>query len=295
VRTTRRYLTRDGRSTLVPYGLRRRWYEDLYHLVLTASWRRFIAGVVGLYLAVNLLFGALYAEIGGIDNLARGAFLDGFFFSVQTIGTIGYGRLVPVSVAANLLVAFESLVGLLGFALATSLMFAKFSRPTSRVLWSKVAVVTTWEGVPALLFRMANERGNQVVEAQLRVALLLSDTTLEGQSIRRIYDLRLVRSQSPFFALTWTAIHPLAGDSPLASRTQEDLRAARAEIVASLTGIDETLMQTIHSRHVYGVEDIVWNARFADVIGAMPDGRQGVDYGKFHDIVPTDPAPAARA
>jgi inward rectifier potassium channel len=281
-----RSLTPEARSTLVQYGLSGHWYDDAYHLFLTAPWSRVIAGIVALYLATNVGFAAAYAESGGIENLAPDDFAGAFFFSVQTIGTIGYGRLSPVSFAANLLVAAESLLGLLGFALATGLMFAKFSRPTSRVLWSRVAVVTAWDGAPALLFRMANQRKSQIVEAQVRLALLVSDRTAEGYAIRRIHDLRLVRSQSPFFALTWTAIHPLTPDSPLAARSREDLRAGGAEIVASLTGIDETMMQTVHSRHAYAMHDVVWNARFADVMGPLPDGRQGVDYRKFHDVVP---------
>jgi inward rectifier potassium channel len=282
-----RSLTAEGRSTLVQYGLPGHWWDDAYHLFLTAPWWRVIAGIVALYLLTNLAFAAAYAEVGGVENLAHGDFAGAFFFSVQTIGTIGYGRLSPVSFEANVLVAIESLLGLLGFAMATGLLFAKFSRPTSRVLWSRWAVVTGWDGAPALLFRMANRRKSQIVEAQLSVALLLSDATVEGHTIRRIHDLRLVRSRSPFFALTWTAIHPLGADSPLASRSREELRAAGAEIVASLTGIDERMMQTVHARHGYAMDDIVWNARFADVIRTLPDGRQGVDYGKFHDVVPT--------
>jgi inward rectifier potassium channel len=286
VATPPKSFTPDARSTLVPYGLPGHWWEDAYHLFLTAPWWRVVVGIVAAYLATNLAFAAAYAEVGGIENLERGDFAGAFFFSVQTIGTIGYGRLAPVSFGANMLVVIESLLGLLGFALATGLMFAKFSRPTSRVLWSRCAVVTVWDGAPALLFRMANRRKSQIVEAQMSVALLVSDTTAEGNSIRRIHDLKLLRSRSPFFALTWTAIHPLTPDSPFAARSREELRKGDALVVASLTGLDETMMQTVHSRRAYAIEDIVWNARFADVIGTLPDGRQGVDYRKFHDVVP---------
>jgi inward rectifier potassium channel len=282
-----RSFTPDARSTLVPYGVPGHWWEDAYHLFLTAPWWRFILGIVALYIATNFAFAAAYAEVGGIENLARGDFAGAFFFSVQTIGTIGYGRLSPVSFAANVLVAIESLLGLLGFALATGLMFAKFSRPTARILWSRVAVVTIWDGAPALLFRMANRRKSQIVDAQISVALFSSETTPEGIEIRRIYDLKLVRSRTPFFALTWTAVHPLDRNSPIAARSREQLRAADAAIVATVTGLDETMMQIVHSRRAYTMDDLVWNARFVDVIGTLPDGRQGVDYRKFHDVVPT--------
>jgi inward rectifier potassium channel len=276
----------EGRSTLVPYGLPGHWWEDTYHLLLTAPWWRFILGVVGFYIATNFAFAAAYAEVGGIENLAPGDFAGAFFFSVQTIGTIGYGRLSPVSFAANLLVTIESLLGLLGFALATGLMFAKFSRPTARILWSRVAVVTQWDGRPALLFRMANRRKSQIVDAQITVSLLLTDATAEGVPLRRIHDLKLVRSRTPFFALTWTAVHPLDGDSPLAARSRAELEAGGAIIFAALTGLDETMMQIVHSRRSYSMQEVAWNARFADVIGTLPDGRQGVDYTKFHDVVP---------
>ena len=268
------------------FGLRRHFYTDVYHSWLRAPWRVAFAAVTVLYLLVNCLFAAAYLLVGGVENLGPTSYADAFFFSVQTIATIGYGHMVPISHAANVLVTLESLIGLLGVALATGLMFAKFARPTARILWSDVAVVAPFEGVPSLMFRVANERSNQVVEAQIRVTLLLSEETKEGVTIRRNIDLQLRRSLSTVFALSWTVIHPLTAESPLVTHTREQLQLGRAEIIASLIGLDDAFNQTIHARHAWSLDEIVWNARFVDIMGALPDGRQGVDYRHFHDVVP---------
>jgi inward rectifier potassium channel len=283
-----RFISREGRSNLVQYGVRRHFYTDVYHSWLQAPWGVAIGALTVLYLAVNCLFAAAYLAVGGVENLGPRSYGDAFFFSVQTIATIGYGHMVPISIAANALVTLESLVGLLGVAMATGLMFAKFARPTARVLWSDVAVVAPFESVPSLMFRVANERGNQVVEAQVRVTMLISEETSEGIAIRRNIDLHLRRSLSTVFALTWTVVHPLTEDSPFVTHTREQLLAGRAEIIASLVGLDDAFNQTIHSRHAWAMDEIVWNAQFADIMGTLPDGRQGVNYLRFHEVVPLD-------
>ena len=283
-----RFLSREGRSNLVQYGLRRHFYTDLYHSWLRAPWRVALGAVTILYLAVNCLFAAAYLLVGGVENLGPRSYADAFFFSVQTIATIGYGHMVPISHAANALVTLESLIGLIGVAMATGLMFAKFARPSARVLWSDVAAVGPFDGTPSLLFRVANQRGNFVAEAQIRVILLISEETSEGIPLRRQIDLHLRRSLSTVFALSWTVVHPLTPDSPFVTRTREQLRAGRAEVLASLTGLDDAFNQTIHSRHSWTMDEIAWNARFVDVMGTLPDGRQGVDYRHFHDVVPLE-------
>ena len=283
-----RFLSREGRSNLVQYGLRRHFYTDVYHSWLQAPWRVALGAVTILYFGVNCLFAAAYLLVGGVENLGPRSYADAFFFSVQTIATIGYGHMVPVSHAANALVTVESLIGLIGVAMATGLMFAKFARPTARILWSRVAVVAPFEGVPSLMLRVANQRANQVVEAQIRVTLLISEETSEGIPIRRNIDLHLRRSQSTVFALSWTVVHPLTAESPFVTHTREQLLGGRAEIIASLTGLDDGFNQTIHSRHSWAMDEIAWNARFVDIIGTLPDGRQGVDYRRFHDIVPLE-------
>ena len=284
-----RLISADGRSMLVAYGLERVGiFSDLYHSWLGAPWWKVLVGVVFLYAGVNALFASGYYLTGGIEN-ADGSFADAFFFSVQTLATIGYGKLVPSSLAAHLLVTFESLCGLLGAAMAAGLMFAKFARPSALVLWSRVAVVGTMDGVPALMFRVANARGNQVVEASLKLGLLRSDTTVEGQQIRRILDLDLVRSTSPVFTLSWLAVHKITPASPLHGMTRESLQKGNTQLYCSLMGLDATFGQTIHARHSWTVDDLVWNAQFIDIIGPLPDGRMGVNYTLFHETKPLAP------
>lgn len=266
-------------------ALRRRLGDDLYYELLASSWPR-VLGLAALgFLAVNAVFALAYRELpGSIENARPGSFADSFFFSVQTMGTIGYGELRPATPAANLLVTIEVLVGLLGLAMMTGLVFAKFSRPTARVLFSSRAVIAPYDTVPSLMFRMANERGNTIVEAQVHVVLARNETTAEGERMRRFHDLEMSRRQTALFALSWTAIHPITARSPLHGATPESLAAAEAEIVVSLLGIDEQFSQTVHARHRYQAGDIVWNARFADIL--FRDGRRQLDYTRFHEVVP---------
>lgn len=262
-------------------------WKDLYHLLLTIPWWQFLGLVLVLYLATNTVFAIAY--LIGSDNIANarpGSFSDAFFFSVQTMATIGYGAMFPQTLYANILVAIEAFAGLLGVAMATGLMFARFSRPTARVLLSQTAVIMPYNGVPTLMFRAANKRGNQILEARLWVTLIRDELTAEGYPMRRIYDMNLIRNHSPFFILTWTGMHPLDADSPLYGATPESLADSNAEILISLTGIDETVSQTVHARHVYAVRHIHWHHRFTDIISIAPDGQRIVDYTLFHEVEP---------
>ncbi|HVN83839.1 MAG TPA: ion channel [Candidatus Binatia bacterium] len=283
---TRGRLVDHGRLNIAKSDPRTQWHADLYHFLLTVSWTRLLLILATLYVAINSLFALGYLlQPGDIENASPGSFADAFFFSVQTMATIGYGKLAPHTAFANELVAIESLVGLLGIAMVTGIAFAKFSRPTSRVLFSRVAVMTRRDGVPCLMFRVANRRGNQIVEARVHVVLALTETTLEGEVIRRLHDLALHRDQNALFVLSWTVIHPITETSPLFRATADWLTAREAEIIVSLTGLDETFSQTVHARHSYVAEEIVWGARFVDILSRTPDGRRRVDYARFHDVV----------
>ena len=283
----------SGREIL-SVGLRTSPLRDAYHSLLTATWSQFFGIVLVAYLGANLLFAAGYLALGdAIEEARPGSFSDAFFFSVQTMATIGYGKMAPRGLPANLLVTVEALVGLLGLALVTGLVFAKFSRPTARVIFSRNAVITRFDGVPSLLVRMANERGNQIAEAQAHLVLLRSERTPEGEEVRRIHDLRLVRSQSAFFAFTWLIVHPITPESPLFGETPESLRARDVDLVASMTGLDETLSQSVHARHAWTPDQVLWGHRFADVLVSRPDGRRAVDYRRFHDVEPDGPATSA--
>jgi len=285
----KRIVSPDGRISILRLGQHHNPWSDMYHLLLTMSWLQFLGLVIGSFLSMNVLFAIAY-QIGN-DNIANaqpGSIIDTFFFSVQTMATIGYGAMYPKSLYANILVTIEALMGLLGVAMATGLMFARFSRPTARVMLSETAVITSYDGIPTLMFRAANRRGNQILEAKLTVTMVRDEVTAEGHKMRRLHDMNLIRNQSPFFILTWTGMHPIDETSPLCGETPESLAVSNVEILVSLTGIDETFAQTVHARKLYSVHDLRWNHRFADIISVTPHGQRIIDYNLFHDVIATE-------
>ncbi|NKB18565.1 MAG: ATP-sensitive inward rectifier potassium channel 10 [Pseudanabaena sp. CRU_2_10] len=278
---------REGRFSIVGLGAWHSYWRDPYHLLLTVPWLGFLALIVLGYVAINTLFALAYL-LGGdcIANAEPGSFLDTFFFSVQTLASIGYGAMYPKTVYANVIVTIEALTGLMGIAVMTGLSFARFSRPTARILFSRVATIAPHDGVPTLTFRTANQRRNQILEAQLRVYLMRDEITAEGHFIRRIRDLKLLRNQTPSFTLTWLAMHPIDEHSPLYGMTAETLIETKAMLVVSLSGIDETVAQVVHARHTYYAHDILLNHRFVDVINHTADGHRYIDYNYFHEVEP---------
>jgi inward rectifier potassium channel len=263
------------------------FFEDVYHRVLGMPWWRFFAYVAAAWVGINAAFAALYAAAPGCIAGARpGDPEDAFYFSVQTLATIGYGAMAPATRYGHAVVVVEALVGTLGVALVTGVTFAKFARPTARILFAAKAVVTVRDGVPHLVFRLANWRGNMVVEGHLRVLLLRIEKTREGDIIRVPHELPLVRDRTALFALTWVPMHRIDESSPFwgGAPALERLREQRAELFVAFTGIDETIGQAIHSRFRYGLDDIVYNARFADALTIEGDGTRIIDYGSFHDV-----------
>ncbi len=284
------WLVPKGILQLPNSGVWHSYWNDPYHMLLTIPWLGFLLIMILVYGMLNALFALAYLAVGdGIANAQPGFFWDAFFFSVQTLASIGYGALSPQTFLANIIVTIEALVGLLGFAVVTGLAFARFSQSTARVLFSRFAVVTPYNGIPSLMFRTANQRGNQIVEAQMRVYLLRDEISLEGHFMRRLYPLRLLRSQSPGFALTWTAIHPIDAESPLQGQTVESLIQLKAQIVVSLSGIDETVIQPVHARHLYQAQEILWNYQLVDIIHATKCGEHYIDFTHFHDVVLIEP------
>ncbi|MCA1663541.1 MAG: hypothetical protein LC659_04610, partial [Myxococcales bacterium] len=258
---------------------------DLYHNLIARSWGRLLGLVASVYLATNFLFAALY-RVGGDCVAGATTFRDLFFFSVQTLSTIGYGTMAPKSTYAHVLVTFQAFGGTLFVALVTGLVFAKFSRPTARVMWSKNVVLIERHGKRQLQFRMANERANQIVEAQLRVAVARNEIAPDGERMRRFHDLILQRDRNVIFVLTWTAVHEIDEKSPLHGLTVEQMKAQGVQLVASLIGLDETFSQQVHARNAYTPDDFVYDMRFADIIGSEPDGSRYIDYAHFDRLVP---------
>ena len=262
-------------------------FTDFYHGVLTASWPLFFLELLTAFILVNLLFALLYVgDPGGIANARPGNFADAFFFSVQTLGTLGYGVMAPKTLYANLLVTVESFSGILTIALFTGIIFARFSRPQARVVFSNVAVVTPFDGVPTLMFRAANQRGNSILDAEATVSLASRKVTLEGIEMRRFEELKLVRNRTSLFALSWTVMHAIDEKSPLYGLTEDNLADNEVEILVMLSGVDDTLADRIYARHSYGSEDIHFDRRFADVLSTTPGGRRVVDLNRFHDTEP---------
>jgi inward rectifier potassium channel len=278
-------LAGEGRSTALFRGEPRDGWRDTYHWLLTLPLAAFLGLAAGVYVAINLVFGLAYYLVGGVEGLAPHDFLNAFFFSVETLSTVGYGEMAPRSTPAHAVMTAESFVGLIELAITTGLFFARFSRPTARVMFSERAVVTPFEGYPTLIFRAANRRRNRIVEADVSLTVIWDFTTQEGASIRRLEGLPTLRSHHPIFYLTWQIMHRIDEASPLYGHNAETLAARHAEILVVVKGLDETFAQTIHARASYSVDQIAWDAQLADIFTRQEDGRWLIDYSRFHDIV----------
>jgi len=281
---------RERSDQVAAIGLRTPWLRDLYHNLLILPWPIFLVVLAFVYLGLNIFFALLYLLDGdAIANARPGAFADAFFFSVETLSTIGYGQMSPATLYGHIVMTGEALVGLMLIAVAAGLMFARFSRPTARVLFSKVAVIAPHDGVPALTLRLANVRRNQILEAQVSVTLVRDERTAEGEWMRRFYDLRLARHRSPIFAMTFTVMHEIDPTSPLSKATPSSLAAESAEIVVTVLGIDEVTVQPVYARASYLAHEVLWNRRFVDVFTETEAGRLAIDYRLFHDTEPIEP------
>jgi inward rectifier potassium channel len=279
---TRPWSRRIGERPVVvlgaPSGL-----TDLYHWVLRIPIGGLLALIAGVYLVINLVFAALYLAVpGDITNVKPGDFADAFFFSVQTLSTVGYGAMSPVSFYANIIVTIECLVGLMLIAVTTGVIFARVSRPTARVVFGHIAMIAPFEGAPHLMVRAINERSNQILEAEVNLNLTRTVQTAEGHAWRRFYELPVTRRRSPLFALSWTIMHPLDERSPLFGATAESLAAENAEIIVVVSGVDDVFAQRVHARWVYRADEIVWGEEFEDVLTVSPDGIWVLDVRNFH-------------
>jgi inward rectifier potassium channel len=275
---------RNNLSPLHPY--------NFYNTLLSLPIPRLLGVMAAGYLVVNLAFATLY-YLCGMDALAGAStsplphYEDCFFFSVQTLATIGYGKLVPVSRAANLLVAVEALVGLLGFAILSGLLFARFTRPTAKISFSRQAVIAPYNNGWALMFRLANLRNHDLtdVHAVVSFARWVEDG---GVRRRRFDQLALERDFIIFMPLHWTVVHPITDASPLRGLTREALAGTDPEIVCLITAADETFAQTVHARTSYDDSDVLWGGRFRDMY--LPDtDRVSIDLTRLHDVEPVPP------
>jgi inward rectifier potassium channel len=283
-----RFTDNRGRTSIEAIGLPSAPMLDLYHRILTMRWRSFFALATLYYVGIHAIFAGLYQLQTGAISGGDGSFEAAYFFSVQTMMTIGYGTMSPATLYGHILVAAEAFFGMLTTAVLTGLVFAKFARPTANVLFSDKLCVQRQDGVPTLVLRMANARGNRMVEASLGVSVARTIVTAEGETFRRIIDLPLVRAHQPMFFVGWTAMHRIDEASPLFGVTPEQLAAEDAEILAVLTGLDEDIGATLHARKAWGHDEIRWGERFVDVVyGSRTEGGVRIfDYAKFHETTP---------
>jgi inward rectifier potassium channel len=270
-------------------GAPRQTLRDAYHQFLRVSWAAALGAIVVVYLGLNAIFALAYLEFGGVTNARARSFWDAFCFSVQTMGTIGYGSMYPSSVAANVVMITESVASLIMTALATGLIFAKFSRSTARVVFSKHAVIGPMDGVPTLMLRVGNERGNSILEASIRVVFTRTERLKEGSVFYRLIDLKLTRERSPAMARSWTVLHVIDETSPLFEATPASMKTDEVELMVTLVGTDDTSLQPVHARATYLDSQIVWGARHADVLSEDEAGNLVLDVRKFNDIVLTKP------
>jgi len=294
--TRRRLLEKDGSFNVVPRGLSFWSSSSLYHHLLNLSWPAFLCWAALGYLALNLFFAAIYVgldlQVGAligdepVDAIHR--VLRAFYFSVETSSTIGYGHISPRGDLANMVVAVESFFGLLGVALMTGLVFARFSRPTANVLFSEHALIAPYgDGGRSFMFRIVNGRRSQLIELQVQVILSWIDEASDAHS-RRFHFLPLERDRVPFFSLNWTIVHPIDDDSPLHGVDVTTLKRRQAEITILITGMDETFSQIVHARSSYRAEEIVEGARFVRMFGVTDDGRTEIDIRRLDEHEPAD-------
>ncbi len=281
----RSHTVRVGDTQIHAFGHRLGRLRDSYHLVLSFTWPQFYGALVIAFILVNLLFGTLYWLLpGSVVNARPNAFSDYFFFSIETLATVGYGVMSPAGIPGHILASIEILTGMVGIALTTGLVFARFSKPTARILFSQRGVIRDFGGKRVLMLRMANERHNRIVEATARLSLVRSEIDAQGETFIRIHDLPLLRDRTPVFALTWTLIHPIDERSPLLDLDAAQLTQSRTRIVVSVTGHDETMASSVYAVREYASEDLVFDGRFVDVLRSTPEGGRVVDLTRFHDI-----------
>jgi inward rectifier potassium channel len=272
-----------GGREIITEGLHLNFWADISHRCMTASWPAFIGGAALVFIAFNAVFAVLY-WFGDqpISNVPDRAYIDYLYFSIETLSTAGYGDMHPQTHYGHFIATVELFTGIFSMSLMTGLVFARFSRPNARLLFADNPVISNHEGRPTLMVRLANERHNIISNATARLWLFRNIVSLEGQSIRRFYELPLVRNESPALALSWTLFHVIDEQSPLYGLDAGDLEASNVSLVLVVSGYDVVAAQTVHARKSYDYSDIRFGHRYADILGNAEDGRLRIDYGKFH-------------
>jgi len=275
---------RAGRLEFVKINAAKFNLRDTYHLILTLTWPQFAALVLAVYVLINLVFAGLYS-LGGrcIAELPPGSFSEAFFFSVETLATVGYGHMYPDTLYGHWVTTVEIVIGMFGMAVITGLIFVRFSRPTARILFSKCAVISPFNGRPTLMLRVANQRHIPMAEAEFRVTLFRDETTKEKDTVRLFYPLKLQFDRMIAFPVALTLRHVIDESSPLYGMTSEDLKNNDTRLMASIVCIDTVIPAPVQSATDYSHNDILWDRRFVEIYTETSDSRLTVDYGRIHD------------
>ncbi|WP_374357125.1 ion channel [Chitinimonas sp.] len=280
---------RLGDRDVVTHGLPRPFGANAYHVALTASWPRFFFGTGLAFMLINTVFALLYMlGDNAIANLYPAGFWGAFFFSVETLATVGYGDMHPASTYAHIVATIEIFLGTTSVAIVTGLVFARFSRPRAMIVFANHPIVRPHDGKQTLLIRAANARQNVILEASARLRLLRRETSIEGHEMRRLYDLQLVREQQPMFMLGWSMMHIIDETSPLFGKTPEQLAEEEATLILTVHGVDETTSQPVQARHTYDSATIRWQARYQDLLRVDEDGVTHMDFHHFHTVLPLE-------
>jgi inward rectifier potassium channel len=287
-KTHRPISVRAGQLEFLKVNTEWEW-RDAYQWLLALSWPQFIAFVIVVYIALNLLFAAFYV-LGGdcVTGMTRGSFVEGFFFSVQTLATVGYGHMYPSNLYGHIVTTVEIMSGLFLLAVMTGLIFVRFSRPAARILFSKSAVIGPLNGRPTLMVRIGNLRQQSMVESEFRIMFMRDEPLLEGGDFRHFYNLKLQFDRLISFPAALTLRHVIDEQSPLYGETPESLEASRAVLVASVVGIDPVIPAAIQTQQDYTWRDVRWGERFVEIYAEEGDGKLTVDYGRLHDTEPAE-------
>lgn len=281
-------VNKDGSVNVKRKGLSIFNTSNNYHTLITMSWTRFWLLILAGYFIVNVIFAFLYVATGlhldGIEGTSRlDHFLSALFFSAQTISTVGYGHISPKGITTNSIAALESMMGLLAFALATGLLYGRFSRPSAKIIYSKNILVSPYLGDQrGLMFRLANKRRNILLELEVEIIFSYNEH-IDGKTVRRFYPLEVERKYVSLLSLNWTVVHPLDENSPIKDMTREDMIREEAGFAVLLKAFDDTFSQTVHSRTFYIAEDIKWGAKFKPVFDRDKEGRIVLDLSKIND------------
>ncbi len=284
---------RPGAYELHKRGAARYDLTDPYHLAVGLSWPGFALLFVGLVLGINTLFAVLYSlQPGSVANAREGAFTDLFFFSLETLATVGYGAMSPATLYGHILSAIEIITGMAFVGIMTGLTFVRFARPKGKILFADKAVVATHNGYPTLMLRIANGRMVTLTDANARLSALLQEESLEGKTFRGVHELTLLRQRVPLFPLTWTLMHRIDESSPLFGRGPNELLREQTRIFLSVEARDPVLAATVYAIRDYGAADIALGHRYADAVSSDSNGRTVADLGLLSQIEP-DPHAAA--